>query len=71
MRVRFPVNDVGGKSPGSTGRLPKKGAKACHTDTGACGRIVKLSPLKGTADLLYNEGGYEELPPEKLGHPQR
>ena len=47
-------------------RLPKKGAKACHTETGACGRIVKLNPLKGTADILYDEGGYEELPPEKL-----
>lgn len=52
-------------------RLPKKGAKACHTDTGACGRIVKLSPLKGTADILYDEGGYEELPPEKLERPQK
>jgi cell fate regulator YaaT (PSP1 superfamily) len=46
--------------------LPKKGSKACHTETGACGRVVKLHPLKGTVDIAYDEGGYEELPPEKL-----
>lgn len=46
--------------------LPKKGSKACHTETGACGRVTKLHPLKGTVDIAYDEGGYEELPPEKL-----
>ena len=41
--------------------LPKKGSKACHTDTGACGRVVKLNALKGTVDVAYDEGGYEEV----------
>ncbi len=55
--------------------LPKKGSKACHTDTGACGRVIKLNALKGTVEVAYDEGGYEELPPEKLQpakqHPRR
>lgn len=51
--------------------LPKKGAKACHTETGACGRVVKLNPLKRTVEVAYDEGGYEELPPEKLERPQK
>ena len=49
--------------------LPKKGSKACHTDTGACGRVIKLNALKGTVEVAYDEGGYEELPPEKLERP--
>ena len=51
--------------------LPKKGSKACHTDSGACGRVVKLNPLKGTVDVAYDEGGYEEVSPEKLERPTR
>ncbi len=46
--------------------LPKKGTKACHTETGACGRVVKLNPLKGTAELAMDEGGYEEVAADKL-----
>ena len=51
--------------------LPKKGSKACHTDTGACGRVVKLNALKGTVDVTYDEGGYEEVSPEKLERPSK
>jgi cell fate regulator YaaT (PSP1 superfamily) len=51
--------------------LPKKGTKACHNETGACGRVIKLNPLKGTVDVAYDDGGYEELPPEKLERPQK
>lgn len=51
--------------------LPKKGTKACHTDTGACGRVVKLNALKGTVDVVYDEGGYEEVSPEKLERPKK
>ena len=51
--------------------LPKKGSKACHTDTGACGRVVKLNALKGTVDVAYDEGGYEEVSPEKLERPSK
>jgi len=51
--------------------LPKKGSKACHTETGACGRVIKLNALKGTVEVAYDEGGYEELPPEKLERPQK
>ena len=51
--------------------LPKKGAKACHTETGACGRITKLHPLKGSVDISYDEGGYEELPAALLERPAK
>ena len=51
--------------------LPKKGSKACHTETGACGRVIKLNVLRGTVEVAYDEGGYEELPPEKLERPDK
>lgn len=51
--------------------LPKKGAKACHTGTGACGRVVKLNPLKGTVELALDEGGYEEVRAEELERPKK
>lgn len=53
------------------GRLPKKGGKACHTESGACGRVVKLDPLRGTADLRTEEGMLENVPAEKLERPSR
>ena len=46
--------------------LPKKGGKACHTDSGACGRVVKLNPLKQTVELKLDEGGFEEYPAEEV-----
>ena len=42
--------------------LPKKGSKACHTESGACGRVVKLNPLKQSVELKLDEGGFEEYP---------
>jgi cell fate regulator YaaT (PSP1 superfamily) len=46
--------------------LPKKGARACHTESGTCGRIIKLNPLKQTVGLETDEGGYEEYPAEAV-----
>ena len=42
--------------------LPKKGSKACHTESGACGRVVKLNPLKQSVELKLDEGGFGEYP---------
>lgn len=52
-------------------RLPKRGGKACHTETGACGRVVKLDPLRGTADLKTDEGYLEAVPADKLERPHK
>jgi len=49
--------------------LPKRGGKACHTETGACGRVVKLDPLRGTADLKTDDGYLEAVPADKLERP--
>ena len=46
--------------------MPKKGVRACHTDSGTCGRIVKLNPLKGTVDLRLEDGGVEEFPADSV-----
>ncbi|MEX2501878.1 MAG: regulatory iron-sulfur-containing complex subunit RicT [Trueperaceae bacterium] len=53
------------------GRLPKKGGKACDTETGACGRVVKLDPLRGTADLRTDDGLLTDVPAERLERPHR
>lgn len=52
-------------------QLPKRGGKACHTDTGACGRVVKLDPLRGTADLKTDDGYLEAVPADKLERPHK
>ncbi|MBB6098149.1 cell fate regulator YaaT (PSP1 superfamily) [Deinobacterium chartae] len=46
--------------------LPRKGTKACHTDSGACGKIIKVNPLAGTVALLTDEGQTLEARPEEL-----
>ncbi len=46
--------------------MPKKGARVCHTGTGACGRVAKLNPLKGTAEIRNDEGGFSEHPVSEL-----
>lgn len=46
--------------------MPRKGAKMCHTGSGACGRITKLNPLKGTAELRTEEGAIIEHPVSEL-----
>lgn len=52
-------------------RLPKRGGKACHTETGACGRVVKLDPLRGTADLKTDDGYLEAVPADELERPSK
>ena len=51
--------------------LPKKGGKACHKETGACGRVVKLDPLRGTVDLRTDTGTLEGVPADQLERPPR
>lgn len=46
--------------------MPKKGSRACHDGSGACGRVIKLNPLKGTVDLRTEEGGVEEYPASEV-----
>lgn len=46
--------------------MPKKGAKVCHTESGACGRVSKLNPLKGTVEVRNDEGGFSEHPLAEL-----
>lgn len=41
--------------------LPKKGSKACHSESGTCGRVVKLNPLQGTVELRTDEGALHEF----------
>jgi cell fate regulator YaaT (PSP1 superfamily) len=42
--------------------MPKKGGKACHDESGVCGRVVKVSPLAGTVELRTDEGSQHEFP---------
>ncbi|GGJ34439.1 PSP1 domain-containing protein [Deinococcus roseus] len=46
--------------------LPRKNAKMCHTESGACGKVVKLSPLRGTLELLTEDGSMIEGKPEEF-----
>ena len=46
--------------------LPKRGSKACHTESGTCGRVVKLHPLTGKVELRTDEGAIEEYPASEL-----
>lgn len=48
------------------GELPRKNARVCHTETGACGKVVKVSPLRGTVDVLGDEGYMEGVSPALL-----
>ena len=58
--------------------LPRKNARVCHTETGACGKVVKLHPLTQTVDVLGEAGaGYlpnlpvSSLTPAKDGPPRK
>ena len=51
--------------------MPKKGGRACHEESGTCGRVVKLHPLKGTAELRSDEGVSEEFPADSLHRERR
>lgn len=46
--------------------MPKKGSRACHTETGSCGRVVKLNPLKRTVELRTDEGATEAFPADEV-----
>lgn len=46
--------------------LPRKGAKACHKESGSCGRVTKVNPLKGTVDLDTDEGMLTDVPAGEL-----
>lgn len=50
--------------------MPKKGVKACHT-SGACGRVIKVHPLKGTVELKTELGAIEEYPAAEVERARR
>ncbi|AWN24415.1 hypothetical protein DKM44_01980 [Deinococcus irradiatisoli] len=44
--------------------MPRKNARVCHTDSGACGKVVKLHPLSASVDVLGEAGaGYMQNVP--------
>lgn len=46
--------------------LPRKNARVCHDESGACGKVVKLHPLTGTVDIQTENGLMHDLPADKL-----
>jgi len=46
--------------------LPRKNAKVCHTESGACGKVVKLNPLAGTVDVYTDAGLIAGVRPDEL-----
>ncbi|PYE54459.1 PSP1 domain-containing protein [Deinococcus yavapaiensis] len=46
--------------------LPRKNAKVCHTESGACGKVVKLNPLAGTVDVYTDAGLLAGVKPDEL-----
>ncbi|AZI42776.1 hypothetical protein EHF33_08475 [Deinococcus psychrotolerans] len=39
--------------------MPRKNARVCHTESGACGKVIKLHPLTASVDVLGEDGaGY-------------
>lgn len=40
--------------------MPRKGHKACHTASGACGKVVKLNPLRDTIEIHTETGLLED-----------
>lgn len=46
--------------------LPRKNARVCHEGTGACGKVTKLHPLKGTVDIYTDQGPVFDLPAHEL-----
>lgn len=51
--------------------MPKKGSRACHKESGACGRVTKLDPLKQTVDLRTDDGVLEALPADEVERQKR
>lgn len=46
--------------------LPRKNARVCHDGSGACGKVTKLHPLKGTVDIQTENGPVFDLPAREL-----
>lgn len=46
--------------------LPKKGSKACHAHSGACGKVVKVHALDQSVDLKTDDGYLERVPKDEL-----
>ncbi|WP_261664298.1 stage 0 sporulation family protein [Deinococcus sp. Marseille-Q6407] len=46
--------------------LPRRGTRACHTESGACGKVTKLHPLAGQVDLVTENGMLENVPAAEL-----
>ncbi len=51
--------------------LPKKGSKACHAHSGACGKVVKVHALDQSVDLKTDDGYLERVPKDELVSPSR
>ncbi len=45
--------------------LPKRNARVC-TKAGLCGKVQKVNPLKGTVEVLLEDGKSLEVPKEEL-----
>lgn len=46
--------------------LPRRSAHACHTGSGACGKVIKLHPLTAQVDLATENGVLEHVPVSEL-----
>ena len=46
--------------------LPRRGSRACHSESGSCGRIHKLLPLKSSVEMITDEGKLIEVPASEL-----
>ncbi|WP_152871935.1 PSP1 domain-containing protein [Deinococcus terrestris] len=46
--------------------LPRKNARVCHTESGACGKVTKLHPLAGTVDVQTDQGLLAGVPAQAL-----
>lgn len=46
--------------------LPRRGSRACHTESGTCGRITKLFPLKSSVEMISDDGTFIEYPAAEL-----
>lgn len=51
--------------------LPKRGSRACHKESGVCGRITKVNPLKATVEMETDEGAYAEYAASELSPAER
>jgi cell fate regulator YaaT (PSP1 superfamily) len=46
--------------------MPKKGGRACHEESGSCGRVIKLNPLAQSVDIRTDEGPVETFPADEV-----